>query len=411
MKVLYCIPGLAINSDAPWVTRQRAGGMLAAGLEVVLMVSRPEERRYFADMGCEIIVDEMVADSVGSRRGLPNLWEFIVRPARIQWRAFALARKLGADILYFSHPEPWTLLPIVWLRHRKHQRPAVSMFTTTVYRHLGKASIYSFKTRARGWLNHLAVWCLCPRINVIFDNAHVPQFFWKRAGEQCTVLLDGYNDSAPAPEARALSRERLGISPASRMLLSFGVASHLKGQDLLLEALRGLEPTFDLYMVGLVGGIYGDPRAGAEALINGPWRDHLHFISRHVSDAEMVDYFTAADAVVLPYRWGFVSTSGNFRMAMEYRRAVIASDQFFIGEIVRTRALGLLSPPEDVPALRQQLVAFGTQPQSWFDEVGDHARRLTDEQSWGICGRHYRALFERLSSEVGGNNAGRAASD
>lgn len=410
MKVLYCTPGLAINSDAPWATRQRAGGMLAAGLEVVLMVSRPEERRYFEDMGCEIIVDEMSADSAGSRRGLPNLWEFIVRPARIQWRAFALARKVGADILFFSHPEPWTLLPIAWLRHRKRQRPAVSMFTTTVYRHLGQASNYSFKTRARGWLNHVAVWCLCPLINVIFDNAHVPQFFRRRAGEQCTVLLDGYHDVAPAPEARAQSRQRLGIPPASRMLLSFGVASHLKGQDLLLEALHGLEPTFDVYMVGLVGGIYGDPRVGARDLLEGPWSEHLHFVPRHVSDAEMCDFFTATDAVILPYRWGFVSTSGNFRLAMEFRRAVIAADQFFIGEMVRTRELGLLFPPEDVAAMRQHLVEFGRKPQTWFDQVAENERQLTHDQAWSVSGRNYRLLFEQLLAEVDGNSPERAAS-
>ena len=200
------------------------------------------------------------------------------------------------------------------------------------------------------------------------------------------MLLDGYNDSAPAPEARAQSRERLGIPPASRMLLSFGVASHLKGQDLLLAALRGLEPTFDVYMVGLVGGIYGDPRVGARDLLEGPWREHLHFVPRHVSDAEMCDYFTATDAVILPYRWGFVSTSGNFRLALQFRRALIASDQYFIGEMVRTRELGLLFPPEDVPALRQQLADFVRKPQAWFDQVAENERRLTHEQAWPING-------------------------
>jgi glycosyltransferase involved in cell wall biosynthesis len=399
MKVLYCTPGLAINSDAPWATRQRAGGMLAAGLEVVLMVSRPEERRYFADMGCEIVVDEMASDSSESRRGLPNLWEFIVRPARIQWRAYTLARKLGADILYFSHPEPWTLLPIVWLRNCRHQRPAVSMFSTTVYRHLGDTSIYSLKTRVRGWLNHAAVWFLCPLINVIFDNAHVPQFFRRRAGEKCTVLLDGYHDIAPPAEARAESRQRLAMPPSRRVLLSFGVASRLKGQDLLLEALHGLEPTFDVYMVGLVGGVYVDPQAGARDLLSGPWRDHLHFVSRHVSDAEMCDYFTATDAVILPYRWGFVSTSGNFRLAMQYRRAVIAADQYFIGEMVRNRELGLLFPPENVEAMREQLAEFGRKPPAWFDQVAENERQLTHEQSWDATGRQYRELFTRLLAE------------
>jgi glycosyltransferase involved in cell wall biosynthesis len=124
----------------------------------------------------------------------------------------------------------------------------------------------------------------------------------------------------------------------------------------------------------------------------------------------MCDFFTATDAVILPYRWGFVSTSGNFRLAMEFRRAVIAADQFFIGEMVRTRELGLLFPPEDVAAMRQHLVEFGRKPQTWFDQVAENERQLTHDQAWSVSGRNYRLLFEQLLAEVDGNSPERAAS-
>ena len=395
MKVLYCIPGLAINADAPWVTRQRAGGMVTAGLEVTLLVRRESDRAYFRDLPCEILVEQPAAQ--GTERGVTrgSLRSFIWEPAVTQWRAFSVARNMGADLLYFSHPEPWTLLPAVWLRHRRRHSPAVSVFSTSVYRHLGDASMYPPATRIRGWLNQLATWCLCPRVNVLFDNQHVPQFFWRQDGVACNVLHDGYR-AGLAGSSRVTSRQRLDLPPERRILLSFGVPSKAKGQDLLLEALRGLEPTFDVYLVGPVGGVYGDPRQMATDLLAGGWRGHLHFVARHVSDDEMSDYFCAADGVVLPYRHGFVSTSGNFRMAVEYGRAVVAADQFFIGEMVRRHQLGLLFPPGDVPALRAKLTAFGRQPAAWFEQIEQHCRALATQESWAVVGGRYRALFEQL---------------
>ncbi len=395
MKVLYCIPGLTINADAPWVTRQRAGGMLAAGLEVVLLVRRESDRAYFRDLDCEILVEQPGATDASRAVTRGSLRSFIWEPAVTQWRAFALARRIGADILYFSHPEPWTLLPAVWFRHRRRRGPVVSVFSTSVYRHLGHARIYPAATRIRGWLNQLATWRLCPRINVLFDNQHVPAFFWRKDGDLCNVMHDGYRtDLADAP--RQASRQRLGMPPERRVLLSFGVASKAKGQDLLLAALRGLEPTFDLYMVGPVGGVYGDPQQAAADLLAGAWRGRLHFVARHVTDEEMNDFFCAADGVVLPYRWGFVSTSGNFRMAVEYGRAVVAADQFFIGEMVRRHQLGLLFPPGEVTALRARLAEFGQQPQAWFEQRAQRCRALAAQEAWAVVGQRYRTLFESL---------------
>jgi len=407
MRVLYCIPGLRISADAPWVTRYRAAGMVAAGLEVTLMLPCDKDREYFTGMPCDIVVDRPGKPSPASRFNLLNLWELALWPALIQYRAFALAEEVGADVIYLSHPEPWSLLPAVWARYRPGRRPGVSMMAANVYYHPDIQKHFPFYSRARSYINHQATTRLARRIQVVADNDHVPPFFGLKADVDCVVAREGYRDEEPSPGQRDMIRQRLGISPDRRMVLSFGAASKSKGQDLLFEAMRGMEPVVDVFVVGPTGGIYGTPEDWTRGLNEGRWSGRLHLDSRHVTDQEMRDYFTAADVIVLPYRRGIVSTSGNFRMAVECGKALLASDQHYIGEVVRIRDLGLLFPPEDVMALRLQLEEIARRPQDWFDAIGRNCRQLAHDQSWLVTGRRYRELFERVASDPEGRGVTR----
>ena len=112
----------------------------------------------------------------------------------------------------------------------------------------------------------------------------------------------------------------------------------------------------------------------------------------------MDDYYTACDAVVIPYRRGFATTSTHLRRASENGLAILACDQYLIGEIVRKYDLGLLFPPEDVSAMSQCLRDFSLKPKAWFDEIHSRSKTIVDEQSWAVIGRQYRKLFERVIS-------------
>lgn len=388
MKILYSIPGLSINADAPWVTRYRAGGMVDAGIEVTLLVRDEFERSLFSDFPGEVLIEGAEQRSGGLLR------EFIVRPARSQWHAFDIARKIGAHVLFFSHPEPWTLLPTTWLM--KRHSPAVAMFAACVYYYQPTSRLYPFLSRVRGWLNLKATKHLCRIAGVIYDNPHVPPFFGMRPDTPHAVIQDGYREDMACQCVREKSRIRLDIPVNRRVLLSFGAASLTKGQDLLLEALRGLKPDFDVYIVGPTGGVYTEPSSLGQDLMSTRWNGHLHFVPKRVSDAEMHDYFAAADAVILPYRRGFVSTSGNFRLAVECGIPVLAADQYFIGAMIKERGLGLLFTPEDIVAMRSMLLEFSHKPISWFETIKDNAARVAHDESWSVVGQRYRQYFSSL---------------
>jgi glycosyltransferase involved in cell wall biosynthesis len=69
-------------------------------------------------------------------------------------------------------------------------------------------------------------------------------------------------------------------------------------------------------------------------------------------------YFSAADAVVLPYLSG--TQSGIAQIAFNFDRPVIATNVGGLGEVVKHGATGLVVPPGDPAALADAIRQFYT---------------------------------------------------
>jgi glycosyltransferase involved in cell wall biosynthesis len=210
--------------------------------------------------------------------------------------------------------------------------------------------------------------------------------------ERVHVIHEGF-EKPVQPCSRAEARARLGLPAEPRIVLLFGVASYVKGSDLLMQAIDTLSPGFDICLVGKVGGEF-QSGWGVDRYRGTAWESHLHVVSRFVTEEEKGLYYSACDAVVLPYRYGFMMTSGQIHNAVSYGRALIACDQFEIGRYTRDYGLGLVFKTEDVDALRQALVAFAAKPDAWFEEVAVRCRALAEEESMLNMGRQYGRLFE-----------------
>ena len=162
---------------------------------------------------------------------------------------------------------------------------------------------------------------------IICDNVYVPRFLNIDHYSTVHIIPEGHEDLGPTP-SQAEARRALGIPPAKRMLLLFGVASYAKGADLLFTAMEGLEPNFMVYVVGKTGGVYQASWGQTDHLKEKGWGDNLKVISRFVSETEMAQFYAACDGIVLPYRHGFAITSGNLMRATEFGKAIIVSDQY-----------------------------------------------------------------------------------
>ena len=327
------------------------------------------------------------------RNKFHDFWLFIVEIWWVHWFAFRYAAQQKYDLIYISEVEPWLLIPGLLLAQLFGRRtPVVGIIPNIFYHKSTVMHQLRRTTLIRGRLNQWSArWLPLLGINLVCAGAPMRQYLFRYRLDRVHVIYQGFEQPAMI-WSKAEARQRLGLPAGRRILLLFGLASYAKGSDLLMNAIEGMPPVFDICMVGKVGG-QNQSSWGADRFRGTEWEKHLHVVSRFVTEEEKCLYFSACDAVIVPYRYGFMMNSGQVSDAVSFGKALIACDQFEIGRYTRDYCLGLLFKTEDVADLRRALDEFSAKPDAWFEEIGRHCRAVADEFSMPNVGRRYRKLF------------------
>lgn len=139
-------------------------------------------------------------------------------------------------------------------------------------------------------------------------------------------------------------RNLLGMKE-EKVILSVGQFIHRKGYDVLLKAIKNLDDSVGVYIVG------GKPTEEYLKLKEQLDLEHVHFMAFMPKD-KLANYYKAADLFVLPTRediWGLVVNE-----AMAYGLPVITTDKCVAGiEMVKDGVNGQIIPGEDVTALAE----------------------------------------------------------
>ena len=99
----------------------------------------------------------------------------------------------------------------------------------------------------------------------------------------------------PREEAARL----LGVDPAAKTLLFFGLIRDYKGLDILLEAFRELPEDYQLVVAGEPYGSFDKYQQIIDSL---PGKERVHVFPDYIRDSEVKKFFSVADVAVLPYR-------------------------------------------------------------------------------------------------------------
>jgi len=164
---------------------------------------------------------------------------------------------------------------------------------------------------------------------------------------------------SPRPQARAAARASLGISPETRLVLFVGNLEPRKQVDVLLRALasvRGNVPEAALIVVGSgeSGGVQ-DQTARLSRLTHDlglEAEDAVRFIG-WADDAQLLDYYAAADVFALPS-----SSEAQGIVALEAMACALPVVATAVGGLLGTiqdGRTGFLVPPGDVEALAERL--------------------------------------------------------
>lgn len=181
---------------------------------------------------------------------------------------------------------------------------------------------------------------------------------------------------------------------ARRTILFIGRLTEIKGLDVLLKAMTGLED------VRLIVAGDGERRAELESLSSELALDTI-FIGR-VGAKERGLLLSACDVVVIPSR---VLEDGRTEgmplvclEAMAAGRLVIASKAGGLAEVISDGENGLLFEPGDDRMLREKLrLALGDE--GLWRRISESARRTAAQHDWSFVGLRFREIIKSASSK------------
>lgn len=172
------------------------------------------------------------------------------------------------------------------------------------------------------------------------------------------------------------ARTRLGITEKN-VILFFGYIRPYKGLHLLIDALKVVKQTTSIKAL-VVGEFYEDDKPYREHLQRAGVRDVVRLVGDYVPNEKVVDYFCAADVVVLPYL--SATQSGIAQIAYNFDKPVIATDVGGLAEVVREGVSGLIVPPNDPDALANAIVTFYSQRME--EKLSAGAKQEKKKYSW-----------------------------
>lgn len=227
----------------------------------------------------------------------------------------------------------------------------------------------------------------------------------KGAWNPRTVFIPIGANVTPAPPPyyeRSLWRERFELTTGGMLLAYFGLLTHSKGIETIIEAMQVLPPTTRLVMIGGAGDSASDQtyaqqlkqkisRAGLEQRI---------IITGYTEPADVSAYLMAADAIVLPFNDGYSYRRGSLITALAHQVPVITTrapaglSQDPLPELVDGTHV-LLIDPLDVGQLVVAIQRIQQEPELAF-MLSRQGRLLTDMFSWDRIVQQHDELYREL---------------
>ncbi len=163
-------------------------------------------------------------------------------------------------------------------------------------------------------------------------------------------VYSNFGDPVPKDEAK----KKLNI-PDEKLILFFGFIRDYKGLDVLLNAMPQLKERINVKLA-IAGEFYSGKEKYLSLIDKLNLKDHVYLFTDFIPTSEVKYYFSASDAVVLPYK--DATQSGIVQIAMNFKKPVIAANVGGIGEVVIDGKTGYLVEKENPRQLAEAIIKF-----------------------------------------------------
>jgi D-inositol-3-phosphate glycosyltransferase len=165
-----------------------------------------------------------------------------------------------------------------------------------------------------------------------------------------------FGDKVPKSDAKDFIYKNYNIDVMNdKVILFFGYIRKYKGLNYLLDAMPEILRKVSLKLL-VVGEFYEDENKYLDQIKNLGLDKNVKVISDFVPDANVKYFFSACDAVVLPYT--DATQSGIIQIAYHYDKPVIATDVGGLSEVVKDNETGFVIEPKSPGAISDAVIKF-----------------------------------------------------
>jgi len=200
----------------------------------------------------------------------------------------------------------------------------------------------------------------------------------------------------PLPSMAEVRRE-LGIDADAPVILFFGQIKEVKGLDLLLEAMPEVLKKHPDAVLLIAGKPWKSDFTAFEVQMEKLGiRERCITHIRFIPDAELPNYYSAADLVALPYRR--IYQSGVVLMAMSYVRPVLVSDLPGMTEIVSDGDTGLVFRQGDTGSLAAKLDEALTDTTARQQMAVRGYHKVRNDYDWHVIGEKTERMYASIDT-------------
>ncbi len=181
-----------------------------------------------------------------------------------------------------------------------------------------------------------------------------------------------FGQRIPKSEARQLLNIR-----DEKVILFFGYVRGYKGLHVMIDAMKEVKKSVKVKLL-VVGEFYDDEEKYRWHISDAQVRDVIDVVSEYVPNEKVGEYFSAADAVILPYL--SATQSGIAQIAYNFDKPVIATNVGGLAEVVVDGVSGLIVPPNDPVKLGDAIKRFYSEGMEAALSAG--AAREKKKYSW-----------------------------
>ncbi len=172
------------------------------------------------------------------------------------------------------------------------------------------------------------------------------------------------------------AKKYLGINDEN-VLLFFGLIREYKGLDVLLKAMAEVKEKLKVKLI-VAGEFYDNKDKYLKLIEKYNLKQTVLIVDKYVEAEEVKYYFSAADAVVLPYK--DATQSGIVQVAVNFNKPLIGTTAGGLKEIIENNVNGFVVKPGSPEDLAEAILKFYSENKE--AEFSKNVKKIADKFSW-----------------------------